>query len=482
MLRRGFLKSNAPLLKALFHFLDPLVIAGTSVLVNYGGLAGHNPGQRSLITLLAIYGPLFALLIFPGFRMYRAWRGEKISTELASLLGAWLCVLLAINCFILLLADGPQRVILWPYGLFQESIFYTWALVCLLAMGAARLLARFCLRLLRKLGYNQRIAIIIGAGKAGRDLAARLDSYDWAGIKVAGFFAAPGQDTIDSPTSPPVLGPLDDCLEYCAANQPDMVIITLPLREEQTISRLLQSLGTTGISVFMVPDLFAYGLQKARLQQLGEVQVLAFNLFPAWKRVFDVIFSALVLLAFSPLFLLIAILIKLGDRGPVFFSHRRVGETGSPFGCLKFRTMHVDAAQRLQEILAADPTARAEWEKCFKLKNDPRVSKLGRFLRRTSLDELPQFLNVLRGEMSVVGARPIVNQELTSFYKDTAITYCAMKPGITGPWQVGKRSDTQDYQERVDLDCWYVMNASVWLDLTIICKTIVRVFHSNGAY
>jgi len=481
MLKRGLLKSNAPLLKALFHLFDPLVIVVASLAMNTGWL-GYDAGRRSLITLLAIYGPLFALLIFPAFRMYRAWRGEKLRTELVSLLGAWLGVLLAINCLILLLADGPQRAILWPYGLFPEPIFHTWAILCLLAMGLTRLLARVGLRLLRKFGYNQRHAIIVGAGKVGRELANKLESYDWAGIEVSGFFADHDHEGVSGPDSPPILGPVAGCLDYCTLKCPDMVIIALPLREEETINRLTWTLGTSGIQVLMVPDLFAYGLQKAKLQQIGEVPVLAFNLFPAWKRTFDVIFSALALLALAPLFLLIALLLKMTGRGPVFYSHQRIGETGQSFGCLKFRTMHVDADRKLQEILAADPLARAEWAKSFKLKNDPRITRLGRLLRRTSLDELPQFINVLRGEMSVVGARPIVTQELTSFYKDTAITYCAMKPGITGPWQVGKRSDTEDYQERVDLDCWYVINTSVWLDLTIIFKTVFRIFRGAGAY
>ncbi|NTV12473.1 MAG: sugar transferase [Desulfobulbaceae bacterium] len=482
MLKRGLLKSNAPLLKVLLHFLDPLAIAAASLALSNGLGSGDDHGHRSLINLLAIYGPLFTLLIFPVFRMYRAWRGERLSSELASLLGAWFSVLLAINCFILLLADSNQRAILWPYGLFQEHIFYTWALTCLLAMGLTRLLARLGLRWLRKFGYNQRCAIIVGAGSVGRDLASRLEQYVWTGIKVSGFFTDNDAEFASQPASPPVLGKVADCLAYCASHQPDMVIITLPLREEETINRLTWQLGTSGIQVLMVPDLFAYGLQRAKLQQIGKVPVLAFNLFPAWKRTFDVIFSILALLALAPLFLLIALLIKISSRGPVFYSHQRIGETGNPFGCLKFRTMQVDADRKLQEILAADPAARAEWEKSYKLKDDPRVTKIGHLLRRTSLDELPQFLNVLRGEMSVVGARPIVNQELASFYRDTAITYCAMKPGITGPWQVGKRSDTENYQERVDLDCWYVMNTSVWLDLTIILKTVCRIFRGHGAY
>ena len=144
--------------------------------------------------------------------------------------------------------------------------------------------------------------------------------------------------------------------------------------------------------------------------------------------------------------------------------------------------MHVNAEQRLTKLLEEEPALREEWVKNYKLKNDPRITKTGKFLRKTSLDELPQFFNVLRGEMSVVGARPIVNEELTKYYNTTAITYCAMKPGVTGPWQIGKRSDIEDYNERVELDRWYILNTSIWLDLKIIVKTVFRIFNPNGAY
>ena len=160
----------------------------------------------------------------------------------------------------------------------------------------------------------------------------------------------------------------------------------------------------------------------------------------------------------------------------------RIGESGQVFGCLKFRSMHINSAQHLEVLLASDPVLQKEWQETFKLKNDPRITRIGRFLRKLSLDELPQFVNVFWGEMSVVGARPIVSEELTTYYNKTAITYCAMKPGITGPWQVGKRSDTEDYNERVDLDRWYILNASIWLDIKIIIKTVLKMFITKGAY
>jgi len=144
--------------------------------------------------------------------------------------------------------------------------------------------------------------------------------------------------------------------------------------------------------------------------------------------------------------------------------------------------MYPNADKRLRELLDQDPALQEEWEHTYKLKNDPRVTKAGRFLRKTSLDELPQFLNIIVGDMSVVGARPVVPEELEKYYKKTALTYCAMKPGITGIWQVGKRNDTVNYDERVELDRWYVLNCSLWLDIRVIIKTIWRIIRPKGAY
>jgi lipopolysaccharide/colanic/teichoic acid biosynthesis glycosyltransferase len=181
------------------------------------------------------------------------------------------------------------------------------------------------------------------------------------------------------------------------------------------------------------------------------------------------------------------LLIKLDSPGPIFYRHRRIMATGREFECLKFRTMVVNADQKLQEILRSDPELAEEWQRNFKLKHDPRITRMGHFLRRTSLDEFPQFVNVIKGEMSVVGARPIVGKELQEYYKkggevQSAGRYVSMKPGITGPWQVMKRSDTENYQERVDLDDWYVLNYSLAFDIKIILKTIACMITGKGAY
>lgn len=169
-----------------------------------------------------------------------------------------------------------------------------------------------------------------------------------------------------------------------------------------------------------------------------------------------------------------------GQPGPVIFKHIRIGKDGKPFPCYKFRSMCVDAKERLAELLANDQEARAEWEKDFKLKNDPRITKSGAFLRKTSLDELPQIFNVLKGEMSLVGPRPIIHEELER-YGEYVDDYLMVKPGITGMWQVSGRSDIE-YDERVLLDSWYVRNWSVWLDVVMLFKTFKVVACKKGAY
>lgn len=197
------------------------------------------------------------------------------------------------------------------------------------------------------------------------------------------------------------------------------------------------------------------------------------------KRGFDVVVSALILLLGSPVFLFIAIKV-MGTGRPVFFGHTRVGQLGKPFKCYKFRTMAPNADQLLAELLARSPEARAEWERDFKLKNDPRITAIGGFLRKTSLDELPQLWNVLKGDMSLVGPRPVVTAELER-YGNQVDYYLEAKPGITGLWQISGRNDVT-YETRVYLDVWYVKNWSLFNDIVMLFRTIKVIFRRDGAY
>ncbi|MDB5416773.1 MAG: rfbP [Phenylobacterium sp.] len=211
---------------------------------------------------------------------------------------------------------------------------------------------------------------------------------------------------------------------------------------------------------------------RPRLRKLSADEILtgAMNMFIA--------FVALVFLA--PVMLGVALAIFAQDGGPVVFAHRRIGRDGRYFYCLKFRSMAADAERRLADLLAHDPLARAEWDKDHKLRDDPRVTKLGAFLRKSSLDELPQLFNVLRGEMSLVGPRPIVDAEVPKYGRRFK-SYCAVKPGITGLWQVSGRNDVS-YRARVAMDCIYARQRNVVMDGLIIAATVPAVLMRRGSY
>jgi len=203
------------------------------------------------------------------------------------------------------------------------------------------------------------------------------------------------------------------------------------------------------------------------------------GLRPFAKRAMDVAGAGFLLAVLAPFMLMVALVIRL-DGGAALYGHRRVGRSGQSFACLKFRSMVSDSQARLEALLASDPAARAEWDATQKLKNDPRITRIGQFLRATSLDELPQLINVLLGQMSLVGPRPVIQTELDRFYGAAAAHYMSVRPGLTGLWQVSGRSDTS-YAQRVALDVAYVARPSLWQDITILARTPMAVLSRRGA-
>ncbi len=210
--------------------------------------------------------------------------------------------------------------------------------------------------------------------------------------------------------------------------------------------------------------------------------LLKINFYEKFKLFFDFLFSLFILIAGLPFFFIISILVKLSSRGPIFFMQERIGKNQKPFKCIKFRTMHPEAADILENLLQNNVEIRKEYEANHKLKNDPRVTNIGKFLRKTSLDEIPQFLNVLKFEMSVVGPRPIVKEEIKKYGKSIK-EVLSIKPGITGLWQVSGRNNLS-YKRRILLDCMYVRNIKFLTDLRIIIRTFGVIFFPNdrGAY
>lgn len=197
-------------------------------------------------------------------------------------------------------------------------------------------------------------------------------------------------------------------------------------------------------------------------------------------RALDVSVSLVLIVALAPLLALVALMIYVSDPGPIVFGHMRIGRGGKPFRCLKFRSMVTDAQERLAALLSSDPVALAEWQRDHKLKKDPRITGIGQFLRQSSLDELPQLFNVLRGEMSLVGPRPIVSDEVKR-YRHYFRDYCEVRPGITGLWQVGGRNDVS-YRRRVAMDVAYVRSHSFKLNLKILLMTVPSVLKQQGSY
>jgi len=269
--------------------------------------------------------------------------------------------------------------------------------------------------------------------------------------------------------------------------QGKQVVVALEANEQEAQDRVLRALSRSALNVIVVPParrlpllgmetlhVFSHEVLFLRAQNL-----LSRPLAMILKRSFDVLVSTLLLILLSPLFIVLVARIKKGG-GSAFFGHQRIGVNGDTFPCYKFRTMVQNSSEVLEKLLRENPAAREEWEREFKLRDDPRITGIGQLLRRTSLDELPQLWNVLRGEMSLVGPRPVVCDELKLYGEDVSY-YLQVRPGMTGLWQVSGRNDV-DYETRVALDAWYVRNWSLWTDIVILFKTVRVVLARDGAY
>ena len=329
--------------------------------------------------------------------------------------------------------------------------------------------------------------LIIGAGKTAELLAQAIKSDVGMGYKIVGLLEdnKVKQGILDNF---PVLGGFADAEQVIKDTGVKRVFIAAPGLKDEKLGKLIYRIQPLVENIGVIPNFVGIPTGGLEIESLFNEKLvvlrlknnLARPLNRMLKTVFDYTLTLLGTIAISPILLFIAIWIYKDSPGPVIFKHIRIGKDGKPFPCYKFRSMCVDAKEKLAELLENDPAAREEWERDFKLKNDPRITKSGAFLRKTSLDELPQIFNVLKGEMSLVGPRPIIQEELAR-YGEYVGDYLMVKPGITGMWQVSGRSDIE-YHERVLLDSWYVRNWSVWIDIVMLFKTFAVVALRKGAY
>lgn len=286
----------------------------------------------------------------------------------------------------------------------------------------------------------------------------------------------------------PVLGGFNMARKIIRKLAIQTVIIAAPGISKDRLQEIINDIQPRVRNISFIPDLIGTPMASVDASILFSEKILMLNLRNnlsrrynrIFKRIFDLVLTIVGGILILPILLGIAVAVCVANRGGIIFSHRRVGMYGKNFYCYKFQTMVNNADKVLEKYLSENPTARSEWEETFKLTNDPRVTKLGNFLRRTSLDELPQLWNVILGDMSLVGPRPIVEEEVPKYGKNIR-EYYMVPPGITGMWQVSGRSDTT-YPERVAMDTWYVRNWSVWIDIMYLFKTVKAVLTGRGAY
>ena len=342
-------------------------------------------------------------------------------------------------------------------------------------------------RMLIKLNVLAIPVLLVGAGKTAELVDIHFSNMPLAMYKIVGFVD-------DNPKSSVLankyecLGKFSDAEAVIKKYNIPNVLVCAPGLEPRKLVTLINKLQILVEKVTFVSELF--GIPAANIQARGlmneqtlilEVKNnLAQRRNRLFKRIFDVTATVIGGILILPVALIVAILIYLDSPGPIVFGHKRVGQGGKEFPCYKFRSMVPNAQEALEIYLKENPEAREEWERDFKLKDDPRVTKIGKFLRKTSLDELPQLWNVLIGDMSLVGPRPIVRAEVEK-YGEYINDFYLVPPGITGVWQVSGRSDTT-YEERVLMDSWYVHNWSVWIDIVYLVKTVFAVIKSKGAY
>lgn len=347
--------------------------------------------------------------------------------------------------------------------------------------------------ILFKTGIGQIPVFLAGRGEVASHVTTMLGNDAYSGLNIIGYFD--GVDKIRPNQKKrrkkhnntfkgglPFLGSLRDIVSV--AKKRDVKIL-LACQDERLFRQQLEEFSSWFTYIEYIPSVRAFpvfgsraisigGIGGFEMVNQGRMRAKRFQ-----KRVLDTLLSIIAFVFFLPLFIIVPILIKLTSSGPVFFRQKRLGRNGEPIYVWKFRSMYRDAEQRLKILLESDSKAKKEWSRHFKLDKDPRITPLGRFLRKTSLDEIPQLFNVIFGDMALIGPRPIVEEEV-AYYGNSFKIFSSVKPGVTGLWQVSGRSNT-DYAQRVALDTYYVLNWSPWMDLWILVRTVYAVFLMRGA-
>ncbi|MEH6649455.1 MAG: undecaprenyl-phosphate glucose phosphotransferase [Motiliproteus sp.] len=465
----GFLKEHSQVLMWSLRLSDWLVL----VLACWGAMAigidtwtFHSPYLTALVV-----ASFASFSLYPFFSVYRAWRGSTKMEEVRTLFLGWTALFAVLALLGVLTKTSADYSRLW---------FGFWYLIGLSGLISSRFLLRGLLNYIRENGLNTRRVVIIGTSELGQRVARAIKTENWTGLQVEGFFESDVSHKLASHHNEiPVLGKLNGCADYVRTHHVDQVWICLPLSQELEMKALFESLDDVAVELRFVPDIFGFQLLNHSVSEVAGLPVINLSASPmdgihqVVKAIEDRVLAAIILLLISPIMVAITIAIKMTSPGPAVFKQRRFGINGDEIKVYKFRSMTVqDNGPEVQQAQ----------------KGDARITPLGAFLRRTSLDELPQFFNVLQGRMSIVGPRPhaVAHNEQ---YKGLIGGYMKrhlVKPGITGWAQINGwrgETDTLDKMEkRVEFDLYYIENWSLWFDLKIIFLTVFKGFVHKNAY
>jgi putative colanic acid biosynthesis UDP-glucose lipid carrier transferase len=453
------MKENASILVLCIKLIDSLVIVASGMLCffslesikHFPSYNGYMP--ENYLTLIVL-GFIFSAWWFPKFNVYQSWREASLSVEMRALLFSWSCSLLGLLAFIFFTKTATD---------FSRHWFILWYISAFFALVIIRLALRWSLHKMRSKGYNLRYIVLVGSGDLSKEVINKIQSSPWMGLKIQGYFF---DITITDGISLPCLGEVKDIISYVKENSIDQVWITLPLKEIEQIETLCNQLHSVLVEVKLVPNIASLRLLKHATTEINGMTIInlsrphlsSTDRLIKWLE--DKVLALLILVIISPLLLIIAIAIKLTSPGPIFYRQERVGSNGKAFQMLKFRSMPVNADK---DSVWGNAKAKQK-------------TNIGQFLRKTSFDELPQFINVLTGDMSIVGPRPerTVFVDQFKYEIDSYMQKHIVQAGITGWAQVnGWRGDTC-LKTRLEYDLYYIENWSLWFDLKIIWMTLYK--------
>lgn len=457
---------------AIFSLFSDLLLTSVSLLIalrwRTADWSPFNPiATEQISTWLFVAVPLLWGIIFVLHSIYDPKKTLRAANELLAL-----CLALATAALILsgLFYLTKQTI--------SRGFFLTFITLNVSSLVLWRIVLRTILRYSRW-PFARPKTIIVGAGEVGQRLADFISEHTISRVNLLGYV---DDFVTSSPDGYPILGSVDEIKQIVEAQQIDDVVVALPLQAYQRVQEISVALRETATQVRIIPDYFNLTLYRARVQEFGGIPLINLRepaLNPVQrmtKRLFDIVVTGITLLFVSPIILLVALAIKLDSKGEIFFKQTRIGENGRPFNMYKFRSMVVNAAQMRHQVIKIQEDGSI----IHKMENDPRVTRVGKFIRRTSLDELPQLFNVLKGDMSLVGPRPELPW-LVEKYEPWQRVRFAVPQGITGWWQVNGRSDKPLHLNTSE-DLYYIQNYSIWMDFLILLKTPLVVLRGKGAY